>query len=275
MHTYLFSCYGSNFTNFDHLKSVYDQLKPLGAGIEMTIFSRVSRHPEHEQNLRRLHPVFSDVPITFHGAYYEVEAASPEDSEENRYLLESYLQSFDLYHLYNATSMVMHTNQRKVDEANRKQLQEYSIKTINKVSNMAVANGVNLLVENVGETIFGNQLFNFDEFISFFDRVPETTGCLIDTGHAMINGWDIEKMVEILGTRIKGYHIHNNNGKADQHLPVFTEGLLYDRKRMVHLLRTIDMVTPDADIVLEYAPTPEITGEKIRDDILAIRKCLE
>lgn len=274
MHTFLYSCYGSNFTNFDHLKTVYNCLKPLGAGIEMTIFSKVSRHPEHEDNLKRLCPVFADVPITFHGAYYEVEAASPSGSPENDYLIESYKKSFDIYHLYHSNSMVMHTNQRKVSDGDRKVLQRYSVDTIRRVSQMAVENNVNLLVENVGETIFGNQLFDFNDFIHLFSELPDTTGCLIDIGHAMINDWDIEKLIEILNTRIKGYHVHNNNGKADQHLPVFTEGLIYDRNRMISLLRKIDQVTPSADIVLEYAPTPEITGEKIKNDILAIRECL-
>ena len=60
---------------------------------------------------------------------------------------------------------------------------------------------------------------------------PDEVGALIDTGHAMANHWDIPKLISQLGTRIKGYHLHNTDGVHDLHRPMFEEGLWYTRRR--------------------------------------------
>lgn len=68
----------------------------------------------------------------------------------------------------------------------------------------------------------------------------------------MANHWDIPKLISQLGTRIKGYHLHNTDGVHDLHRPMFEEGLWYTPEEMERLLRQIGRETPDADLVLEY-----------------------
>ena len=55
----------------------------------------------------------------------------------------------------------------------------------------------------------------------------------------MANHWDIPKLISQLGTRIKGYHLHNTDGVHDLHRPMFEEGLWYTPEEMERLLRQI------------------------------------
>ena len=106
------------------------------------------------------------------------------------------------------------------------------------------------------------------------DGRTDEVGALIDTGHAMANHWDIPKLISQLGTRIKGYHLHNTDGVHDLHRPMFEEGLWYTPEEMERLLRQIGRETPDADLVLEYVSGPHITPELFRRDALRLADCL-
>ena len=66
----------------------------------------------------------------------------------------------------------------------------------------AAREGIRLTVENVGYPLKQNVLFNQEEYIQLIKRLPQSVGALIDTGHAMANGWDIPELVEVLGDRI-------------------------------------------------------------------------
>ena len=71
---------------------------------------------------------------------------------------------------------------------------------------------------------------------------------LIDTGHAVLNHWDMSEVLKTLGTRIRAYHIHDNYADYDAHLKVGegpTDWTKFFRDYKLH--------TPDARLVLEYA----------------------
>ena len=138
----------------------------------------------------------------------------------------------------------------------------------------AKAEGLHLTVENVGFPFKDSVLLDQDEFVKMFDELPDEVGALIDTGHAMANHWDIPKLISQLGTRIKGYHLHNTDGVHDLHRPMFEEGLWYTPEEMERLLRQIGRETPDADLVLEYVSGPHITPELFRRDALRLADCL-
>ncbi|MBR5257498.1 MAG: TIM barrel protein, partial [Clostridia bacterium] len=100
----------------------------------------------------------------------------------------------------------------------------WSRETMKTLAEMAEKAGVNLLIENVGEPAHQNVLYDQQTFIELFEHLPESAGALIDIGHAMVNNWDIHAVIDALGPRICGYHIHNNDGTRDQHLPLFQPG---------------------------------------------------
>ena len=275
MNRLLFACYGANFDGYDLLHDIVNETKEYGAGVELTVFSKNSRRPDHIWGLMKEIVPFKDTYVTLHGPYYEVEAASEPGSPDNEYFFETYRQAFGIYHAFNAHSMVTHTNQYAFDRSLREQMLLYSEKSMLKLAEMAEDAGINLLIENVGEPAHDNVLYDQQAFISLFDRLPDSVGALIDIGHAMVNDWDIFAVIDALGERIRGYHIHNNDGTRDQHLPLFTPGLKYDEEKMCALLRHMEQKTPSSEWILEYAPGHHITPEAIKQDMDRIYACLK
>lgn len=275
MNRMTFACYGANFDGYDLLHDIVDATKEYGAGVELTVFSKNSRRPDHIWGLMKEIVPFKDTYVTLHGPYYEVEAASKEGTPENDYFFETYRQAFGIYHAFNARSLVTHTNQYAFEESDREKMLFYSEKSMYKLATMAEEADVNLLIENVGEPAHDNVLYDQETFIKLFDKLPTSVGALIDIGHAMVNDWDIFAVIDALGTRIRGYHIHNNDGTRDQHLPLFTPGLKYSREKMVKLLKHMENKTPNAEWILEYAPGPHITPQAIKCDMDEIVACLK
>ena len=80
-----------------------------------------------------------------------------------------------------------------------------------------------MTVENVGYPLKKNLLFDYHDFIQLFSDLPEDIGCLIDTGHAMLNQWNIVESIETLvsSTEYRGYHLNNNDGIHDSHYPLY------------------------------------------------------
>ena len=270
----LFSSYGARFNDFDLMHKIVDATRELRGGIELAVFSKNSRFPDHILDLMEEVVPFKDTYITLHGPYYEVEAASEYGSPENDYFFKSYKQAFGVYHALGAHSMVVHTNQFAFDEAERERLRGYSLETMKKLATMAEDAEVNLLIENVGEPAHGNVMYSQEDFINLFSLLPKSVGALIDIGHAIVNGWDIFAVIDALGTRIRGYHIHNNDGTRDQHLPVFHPGLKYSKKEMVRLLKYMEEKTPNSEWILEYAPGDYVTPEGLLREMREIVNCI-
>lgn len=108
--------------------------------------------------------------------------------------------------------------------------------------------GVKLAFENVG--YHGQSIYTEEEYSHALDQVDPIVGYLIDTGHANVNHWDIKSLIVKVSSRLIGYHIHDNNGKSDQHLPMGMGTIGWDEiyKAM------IKVHSVDFDYVLEYAP---------------------
>ena len=263
MNKLIVACYCANFENYDLLQRIIDQLAPYDVGVELAIFD----DPGYSARLQALRERFKPYYTTFHAPHIEVEATSPEGSEGHRRILRALQQSFDIYRTFDAHSIVMHTNQIPFTEPEREGLQQQSIRTLNQIGQTAAERGVNLLIENVGECIHNNMLFGEDDFIELFTRVHPDSGCLIDIGHAMINDWNFEKVISALGPRIRAYHLHNNDGRADSHRPLFESGMKYNSEQLKELLGWADQYSPEADWILEYAPGEHITPALVEGEV--------
>ncbi len=120
--------------------------------------------------------------------------------------------------------------------------------TICKMNEEAARLGVLLAWENVGYN--GSSLYTAEEYIHSLDDVPANVRFLIDIGHAHVNGWDVPQLIRDLKGRLCGFHIHDNNGKADSHLPIGCGNQDWDA--IAGAMREVD--NPDCEYVLEYAP---------------------
>ena len=141
-------------------------------------------------------------------------------------------RAFRWYHEFHATSMVMHTHEKAVDPAHAEAMRENARLAILSVAERAAREGVHLTVENVGYPGRHNVLFDQEQWIALFDQLPDEVGALLDTGHALANGWDLFEVVRRLGTRLRGYHLHNSVYGKDLHRPMFEPGLAYTPEQM-------------------------------------------
>lgn len=269
-----YSSYGSDQDIYPHMLEILERTKPLGVGVELAIYTEKSPRPQHIPNLLKVVDQFKPYKTLFHGPFMELEATSEPDSEAARYMLDSYRIAFDLCKRFHAPEIVMHTNQRSYEDAEQVHLQGNSIDMILKIGEMAGEAHIALTVENVGFNYKHSVLFPEDDFMELFDKLPEDIGCLIDIGHAILNDWDIPRVIEKLGSRIKSYHIHNNAGDADTHLPLFYENMKYSKKDIVDLFRVMERCTPDANWILEYSPDPHITADLMEADFTEVRTIL-
>ena len=256
MNQLFISSFGVNFEHYDLL----DQLRQACPGIPMGVELGTGWSiPNFDQLLDSQQERFRDVPVTLHDPFVEISGAHDRTERED---------------MFNARSMVMHTHERSVPPQERRQLQEWSLEAILHMGRRAKAEKAHLLVENVGFPAKNSVLLDQNEYVALFDKLPDEIGALIDTGHAMANHWDIPLLIQQLGTRIRGYHLHNTDGYHDLHRPMFEEGLWYTPEQMEDLLRQIGRETPDAELIFEYVQGPHMTTELFRADARRTVDCL-
>jgi sugar phosphate isomerase/epimerase len=92
--------------------------------------------------------------------------------------------------------------------------------------------GVEILLENTC-----NDLSTAERLQLFNELTHLRLNYVFDTGHANI-GAGIEHEFEIMRDRIRSLHVHDNNGKDDQHLFPMAEGGTIDWTRTMELLRS-------------------------------------
>lgn len=265
------ACYGSNFDDYDHLCDIVDHLRFADAGVELSMFSD---KPAYTTRLYQQVERFKDIYVTFHGPYAEVEASAALDSPAHKQILKAYEEAFDLYHSFHAHSIVIHTNQRGFQPEEKEEFHKNVLSTLNEIGQRAAKADVELLVENVGETVYGNMLFDENEFIELFEKLPTTTGCLIDIGHAIMNDWNFSHVIPRLKAKIMAYHLHNNSGTADTHRPLFEKGMKYPPAKLQTLFNLMEEQTPEADWILEYSPGNHITAELMVQDVTILLRMI-
>jgi sugar phosphate isomerase/epimerase len=88
------------------------------------------------------------------------------------------------------------------------------------VSPVAQARGVLLCLENFTRLFSGDDLGDCTEdFATLLGRTsPRAVGLNLDVGHAHIIG-NMRQLVELAGGRLANTHLHDNDGRADQHRP--------------------------------------------------------
>jgi len=262
------SAFCTDFRDYDRLAAL--ARAEADTGIEL---GTSWHYPEFNALLDAQQRRLADLPITLHAPFVEICGAP--DSEERRDMERRFRRAFRWYRDFHADSMVMHTHEKIVLPEERTQLQEYARQAIWAVAQEARQKNVRLMVENVGYPAKSNVLFDQEEFIALFGDLPPEVDALIDTGHAMANGWDLPAVVERLGTRIGAFHLHNTDGVHDLHRPLFETGLCYTPEQAEDLLRVIGQYCPAAELILEYAPGPHITHSLIHSDIERIRQILQ
>jgi sugar phosphate isomerase/epimerase len=112
--------------------------------------------------------------------------------------------------------------------------------------------GVEILLENIP-----NDLSSPERLVQFDELTHLRLNFVFDTGHANI-GSGVEAAFRLMKDRIRSTHVHDNDGKTDQHLfPTLSEGGTIDWKKAMELLRSGGDRYP---LVLELKERPEIAN---------------
>ena len=137
------------------------------------------------------------------------------------------------------------------------------------LTKLAKRYGVNCVIENLCRQKHKTHLFTNEEYFDIFQNIPDAVS-LIDIGHANVNKLDIEKFLYEYGKRVKGFHVHNNDGITDQHKD-YHKGTA-DIRQIMHW---VGKYTNDADIVIEYEPHEKLTSSELIDEIKELKGWVE
>lgn len=176
--------------------------------------------------------------ISFHGPFRRCRLTDMTEKGWND-VIYSYVESFKMAKEFNASLMVLHSNERLSGPVDKVIIE----KRIKEIVNLGKEYGVEVLVENVG--IKENMIFDQDSYESLI--LDNNYSSLIDIGHAFLNNWDIEGLINRLKNNIKAFHFHNNDGSSDQHKAISNGKINYN-----HITEIYRKYTPNANIVLEY-----------------------
>jgi len=115
------------------------------------------------------------------------------------------------------------------------------LSSVDELAHYAREKGLRLLLENnvlaEQNAVDGrNELFlmccleDFQRFNQDFHQ--ENVGILLDVGHLKVSantlGYDKFKAIELVANRIGAFHLHDNNGRIDQHLPYKEDAWFFD-----------------------------------------------
>ena len=79
--------------------------------------------------------------------------------------------------------------------------------------------GILLLIENMAPAR-EYEVLEVREYFGLFDYSIPGIAPMLDVGHAYLSGWDLPRIIRILGPRLAGLHLHDNHGIGDVHLPI-------------------------------------------------------
>jgi sugar phosphate isomerase/epimerase len=93
-----------------------------------------------------------------------------------------------------------------------------NLKTTRLLLKIAGDYGVKIAIENVPEP-YPFLMKSVEDFTKFYEEITEDIGLVFDVGHANLNG-QIERFLTVFKEKIVHIHVHDNDGKSDQHLGI-------------------------------------------------------
>lgn len=191
-----------------------------------------------------------DVAYTVHPPAWDINLTSENKAIREASFLE-YKKAIEFAGKIDAQHVVIHPGFCFAPQFSKETGRQRAKMYIQQLCEIAKPLHVTLAIENVGYN--GTSLFTQKEYEAFLEGVDSSAKYLIDVGHANLNGWDIASAIYHVKDRLAGLHLHDNDGKSDQHLPV-GEGTI-DWSSIFDVLRTEQI---DCELVLEYAPGTDL-----------------
>ena len=230
-----------------------------GEHVGVEVFS-MFHDPAFSGALERSEEKLSALPVSFHGPYARTEHSAPKGTPVYERSMGYYREMLPFAQRLHSSYVVFHHNNCKVLDVNRGTMLRTADENLKELTELSGKAGIPVAVENVGIKAMGNVLLEQEAFIAECRKLSNPV--LIDIGHAHANHWDLRHVMEELKDRIISYHVHNNDGVHDCHQRIYNGTLDMDA-----FLYDVRELTPEADLVLEYAPDVAEDKAGIMEDI--------
>jgi sugar phosphate isomerase/epimerase len=206
-----------------------------------------------EESLKKIATQLREYPLGYsvHPPMYDVNLASGNESIRQNSLRE-YQRALTFARELRASHIVVDPGVVHLPVFNKSEAIERARKSILELLLHAERYSVVLGIENIGHQ--GKELFSqeeYKEFVSSFDHT--LIQCVIDTGHAHLNRWNLAQLFQEVVGRVVAVHVNDNTGRLDNHLPI-GEGTI----NWAELFSAWKRYEKVPDLVLEYNIKTEI-----------------
>jgi sugar phosphate isomerase/epimerase len=205
---------------------------------------------ESELKLHSIHaPMYTDEIWGRSGPHAAITITEPVKSDRIR-MVDEIKRALEIAEVVPFRYMVQHIGVLNEEYSDR--AVDAAFSSLEELSLFARQRGVEILLENIP-----NRLSTAERLKHFVEVTHLNLNFVFDLGHANIEA-GIENEFEIIKDRIRSLHVHDNNGKEDQHLfPLLAEGGSIDWRAAMRLLRS----RPDQyPLLLELKEVPEFTN---------------
>jgi len=147
---------------------------------------------------------------------------NPMDKERFDEYVNCTVRAIEVCGMLGIENAVIHTGW--MDGVTKEEYFEINYKALKPLFPAMEKNSVNVLIENSTKANMGEKYFfltgkEMKEFIEYVNH-PLLHACW-DLGHANIEGHQYEDIMT-LGDDLRAIHVHDNNGKGDEHVALFT-----------------------------------------------------
>lgn len=155
--------------------------------------------------------------------------------------LEQLKREVDLFQNAGITNAVLHANGG--DELPEQQRYDCWVKNIRILCDYVKGTNLTFCLENLGSVPFTHRVENLLKLID--DCGGENLGICLDAGHLHLtrirdgNDQTATEFVRTAGKRLRALHVHENNGRADDHQLPFSAKKAFDWRELVRALEEI------------------------------------
>ena len=197
---------------------------------------------EGEEMLRYFQP-FRDAAEKYGICNYQAHAPFPSclagEDEYNEFLMRALEKTLAVCRFIGCSRLVIHPFFNGYDETQcPREEWAQNMDRYARLIPAAKEYGVTILLENMFTRyrgkIYAACCSDFEMACRYVDELnqlagEELFGFCLDTGHALLVSKDIRDVMALLGSRVKAFHIHDNNGWDDQHVAPYMGILDWDR----------------------------------------------
>ncbi|MDH7477477.1 MAG: sugar phosphate isomerase/epimerase family protein [Candidatus Bathyarchaeota archaeon] len=132
-----------------------------------------------------------------------------------------------------------------------------NLKTTHLLLKKAEDYGIKIAIENVPEP-YPFLMKSVEDFAKFYEEVNEEIGLAFDVAHANLNG-QIESFLTVFKDKIVHAHLHDNDGKGDQHL-----GIGYGTIDWEKVAKLFEKISYNKILIVESVEHVKESMEKLR-----------